>query len=169
MLGSESYMIESDSSISYRLTDDGYYFFDSVSCSLGQVPDEAEHYTYNTSQGFTELLYDAFYPSYRILVGSKINNVVKGNINLPLTVREINSQNILNLYTDPANDKLFIKSFVPLGDISIIDMMGKVLYKEHFNSNQNNIDISFLHSAVYFVVASSFGGRITCKKFLKND
>ena len=170
VLGSESYTIESDSSISFRLTNDGLYFSDSISCSLYQYPDEATHYTYNTSQGFTEYRYDAFYPYqyYTILVGSRINGIIKGNINLPLNTNEINSQNIIYLNLNPENSTLILKSAKPIRDISIIDLLGNIVYNSKINSLETSINISALHSSIYFVIISTNDGRVTCRKLFKN-
>ena len=62
----------------------------------------------------------------------------------------LNSADIV-IYPNPALNHIIIKSEIKLGVITITNLLGSVVYKEHIKENETTIDVSKLTTGVYFV------------------
>ena len=59
----------------------------------------------------------------------------------------------INIYPNPASTDLYIEwNTKEVNSISIIDLLGRVLYKIKVDHNSEKVDISELPSGVYMVV-----------------
>jgi hypothetical protein len=69
---------------------------------------------------------------------------------------------VWKIYPNPATDYLFIEVYETT-DITIIDIMGKIVYKQVLLSGKNAVDLVTLSAGVYIIQSS--GGRHA--KFIK--
>ena len=69
----------------------------------------------------------------------------------------------LNIYPNPASNQLFISNIMPLSEISIYSVDGKILYRQlPINTSIVTIDIHSFKNGIYFVNVNE--GEITCTK-----
>ena len=75
----------------------------------------------------------------------------------------------LNLYPNPANDRISINSLEPLAQISIHDLQGRTLYfKSEFTPNVGwDVNVASLKSGSYLIKVTE-SRKITSKRFIKN-
>ena len=68
------------------------------------------------------------------------------------SIREIQNDNLISIYPNPAKDKLFIdiKKRSESKIFQIIDYQGKILYERN-NLTENDIDISQLVNGIYIL------------------
>jgi polyhydroxybutyrate depolymerase len=67
---------------------------------------------------------------------------------------ELSEENlILEIYPNPVDEKLTVKSNLTGGILVITDFTGKVIMKKDLNSGEQEIDLTFLNSGVYFINA----------------
>ena len=169
LMRSFSYELESDSSISYRSVNDGFQVPDSVSCNIMHTPDVAMYSTFNTSVGFVEWSYSAFYPNviYDSLVGSVLGGIVRGDTALSVGVNETAAGAWLSIKPNPVVDVMVVEAGVRISGIRITDMLGRVVYEESANDYSRILDLSFLESSMYMITVNEVGGRGVTRKFLK--
>ena len=79
-------------------------------------------------------------------------------------INDIDEQNIIKLYPNPAKDQLNIETNYELNKVQIIDITGKMLVQEQ--NNFSTINISDLHKGVYFIKLYVNNNTIV-KKFIK--
>ncbi len=92
-----------------------------------------------------------------------------------ITVREVlgvedNSLNKISLYPNPASStlNLVLSKNMQTGEIGVFDILGKKIYSEEFESNNNiSIDISNWSSGNYFLKVVS-GENSQTQRFIKN-
>ena len=98
--------------------------------------------------------------------------IVTGN-NLTLSNNDNSISNNLKIYPNPTNNLININANVvdDKSEITIIDIKGRIIYREDVNSTSNllnhQIDISKLNSGVYFVSLKN-GSAALNSKFIKN-
>lgn len=66
-----------------------------------------------------------------------------------VSVPELNNSKSFGVYPVPANEILYINSYMAVENYKIVDIFGKVVIEER--SNKNSIDISGLQSGLYFI------------------
>jgi cyanophycinase-like exopeptidase len=74
----------------------------------------------------------------------------------PSGIQDINVTNTINIYPNPINDIVTISSVIPFGNfvLKLYNSLGKVVHESsssNLNSNQINIDVSFLSKGVYIL------------------
>jgi len=75
---------------------------------------------------------------------------VTNNSTVLVSINEIG--NITSIYPNPVSDYLFVESNNAIENITIIDMLGKTIFKdENINSKILKIDISNFESGIYFI------------------
>jgi hypothetical protein len=75
--------------------------------------------------------------------------------------------NLLSVYPNPANDKLFIQTNgISILKIELVDFTGKLVYTSNSLNQNNGIDISGLANGIYFVKAYT-ANRILTTKVIK--
>lgn len=168
-----SYIIESDSSISYRIIEDGFYVVSS-SCQLWQVPDATQHTVFNTKQGETEYCYDAFYYNCIKLIGSYIDGVLHGDTLLETGIDNIFFNNVIGIHPNPAQNKLCITfsnyDNVKSG-IEVMNLSGSVIYSDFLELSNSDcsaeLDIAGFENGFYILSISELSGRsIAREKFI---
>ncbi len=90
-------------------------------------------------------------------------DTVKFTFNVPLTDKEVTFQQI-EVYPNPANDLLFLKSSTHIEWVEIVNSVGLVVKK--INQPKSLIDISELQNGVYFLKVES-KEELTVKRFIK--
>ncbi|MFM2224914.1 MAG: hypothetical protein RJA07_1116 [Bacteroidota bacterium] len=97
-------------------------------------------------------------------------NIYKKNIIVnPNGVNELNVQNNIALYPNPAHNTLqFINSNCDLKSISIYDLSGKKIISFNSNSEKQMLDISPLNPGSYLISFISTNGKISTQRFIKN-
>ncbi len=78
-------------------------------------------------------------------------------------VNNISGESI-HIYPNPVMDLLHINSFTKVTSVSIVDIIGKTVYKKQLATDV--IDVSNLKSGIYFLSVSTGAGRYTFK-FMK--
>lgn len=83
-----------------------------------------------------------------------------------LSTETVEHKNILKAYPNPVNNILNLSSQETINNVLIVDMLGKTVYQNNFNTNELNIDISNLQEGIYFVQVSS-GKQLQTIKIIK--
>ncbi|MDN3723201.1 T9SS type A sorting domain-containing protein [Aequorivita sp. SDUM287046] len=83
--------------------------------------------------------------------------------NYPLSVPDI-EKNSFSIYPNPTQDKLFVKSTIPISSSSITDLNGRNIISNENPSSE--IDVSGLKAGMYFLTLESSEGNTT-RKFIK--
>ena len=79
-----------------------------------------------------------------------------------------NTEINLNIYPNPAQDKILILSDYQIETISIYNVLGKKVLDYFPNQKESTVDINFLSNGVYFVnIISNNGGSISKKLIVK--
>jgi len=73
----------------------------------------------------------------------------------------------LNVFPNPANDLLFINLPSYANQISIVDIYGKLIYKEPALLESHELKISSLASGTYWLKVDLTNGRTALKRFIK--
>jgi hypothetical protein len=79
-----------------------------------------------------------------------------------LGVAQYNMNNIVNIYPNPANEILNIESKTQNGELRIVDVLGKEIFKEIF-FGKKQIQISNLNEGIYFINIKTTEGTIAKK------
>lgn len=89
------------------------------------------------------------------------------DLSTPLSVKDLEWANAVNIFPNPADNKLTITATIPLQSIEITDLMGQVLARIAVNRDDKiEINITDYAAGFYFVRLCSNDGYIT-KKFMK--
>lgn len=83
-----------------------------------------------------------------------------------LSTETVEHKNILKAYPNPVNNILNLSSQETINNVLIVDMLGKTVFQNNFNTNELNIDISNLQEGIYFVQVSS-GKQMQTIKIIK--
>ncbi len=76
--------------------------------------------------------------------------------------------NLISVYPNPANDKLFIQNNgISISKIELVDFTGKIVYINSSVNQNNGIDISGLANGIYFVKAYTANNLLSAK-LIKN-
>ncbi len=87
----------------------------------------------------------------------------------PLATNDVNKENYITLYPNPAKTELNIESSMVLGDIQIYDNLGRMVSKTKIaDHTKGRIDISGMPNGVYYLQCNS-EGRVYNVKFVKAD
>ena len=85
-----------------------------------------------------------------------------------LGINVINSTFNINLYPNPATDKLFVNYELKGGhQINILDVTGRVVYSAMYEDNFSEIDISNLFAGIYFIRITNEDNQSSIKKLIK--
>ncbi len=84
----------------------------------------------------------------------------------PVGIHEIDPQQSLSLYPNPANTSITINAEGHWEKLCIVDMTGRMAYHSTFNSTPLTIDVSHLPKGLYLVVLQSQDNRIAKKLML---
>lgn len=88
-------------------------------------------------------------------------------VRLPIytvSVSEVENESGINIYPNPANETLYIKSKAPIQSISILNTVG--LEVKNIQTQVNALDISNLPAGVYIAEVQTTNGKIT-QRFIK--
>lgn len=87
-----------------------------------------------------------------------------------VSVPEINSENAVNIFPNPANDMVTV-SFqdIQSSELILMDILSKVVYSEKINTqNSTTVDLSLYPSGLYFLkIINQKRTQVTCKKITK--
>jgi len=84
-----------------------------------------------------------------------------------LSVGENTLKNEIDVYPNPFNNLINIKSPREISDVKVFNTIGQALYQESFNSNNINIDLSILKTGVYYLKLTLKDGNIINYKLKK--
>ena len=108
--------------------------------------------------------------SYLQLIDNSIDNNLASNwvaSNNIITNIEPVHQNIqLQIYPNPANELITIKSKVKLDKIEIIDAFGQIIFSKKINDFETSANINSLSAGLY-LIKISFGNKTKTTKFIK--
>jgi hypothetical protein len=77
----------------------------------------------------------------------------------------VQKENPIVLYPNPTNDRLFIQSVNTFKSYTIYSILGKLILKGEFESNNNNIDVSNLAKGQYILHLNTTEGKMTQQLF----
>jgi hypothetical protein len=89
----------------------------------------------------------------------------RARLNFVTMNQEINRSNV-NIYPNPAQDVLQLKSDMPLIEVEIVDAFGKIVNRYKPNSSNLQIPLESLNKGLYFIRISSTDGYYT-RRFVK--
>jgi hypothetical protein len=134
---------------------------DSISGDLHFYPDSIGKYAIAYQVKEWRYLYNSYQ-----LIGATTRQMLL-NVNSILSVDDNEINNKINLYPNPAINKLDIKSSeINIEIIKIYDAIQKEIYSKSFNKSEIQLDISFLENGLYFMVFETKKGKAV-KKFVK--
>ena len=81
----------------------------------------------------------------------------------PSLISEVNNLTLLNIFPNPANDRVTISAKTIITSVSIANLLGQTVYSDQCNSTEAQIDVSRLPSGLYFVKING----VEVRKFLK--
>ncbi|TAH42385.1 MAG: T9SS type A sorting domain-containing protein [Bacteroidetes bacterium] len=170
---STSYVLEQDSSISYRINQEGHYV-DTNMCQLGQYIDVGQHFIYNTKQGFTEYCNDAFHYNCTKLIGSYMDGVLYGDTNFVTGIEQVSLENLLDISPNPAINKLCISLLTRSAQkakIEITNLSGSIVYSDIAELSESTcskeINIAQFANGFYFITVSDpVSKKVGRKKFV---
>jgi hypothetical protein len=88
-------------------------------------------------------------------------------VRLPIytvSVLEVDNESGINIYPNPANETLYIKSKAPIQSISVTNTVG--VQVKNIQTQANTVDISNLPAGVYIAEVQTTNGKIT-QRFIK--
>lgn len=85
---------------------------------------------------------------------------------LALGIQQNNADDATMIYPNPASTFIIINCPYLINEITIVDLLGSVVYKKLTEGTSLNVDISYLRSDIYFLNLKSQGRSIT-RKFVK--
>lgn len=77
------------------------------------------------------------------------------------------SNNDINLYPNPASDRLFVQTNTNIQNIEVYDVLGNLLYKQIVNSENIEINTSDLKAGIYFIRAIGNNNNLITRSFIK--
>ena len=80
-----------------------------------------------------------------------------------VNVNEYSHNANVNIYPNPANDKLYIETEMNVEEVVVYDVFGR---QQTTDNGQKSIDVSNLNSGVYFVKVVTENGEVV-KRFIK--
>ena len=114
--------------------------------------------------------------SSHIPVSSKSKKVIDNNLevyllkvfykNSPTEERTVSSNDLFNLYPNPANDRLYFNFAEVSTKIEICSLDGKVLIISENTGNAGDINVSYLQSGIY-IVKAYFNSSVKPLKIIK--
>jgi hypothetical protein len=115
--------------------------------------------------GYTVAYQPGTYPSVSmwgdpfkiVLDGKKSGSGVNGDA----------TSQILNIYPNPANDKVNISTDNTINHVWVLNNMGKIVIENSPNANQASIDVSMLSPGLYIIKAETNGTVTTNKVMIK--
>ncbi len=169
----DSYTVEQDSSISYRINEQGIQI-NASTCQLLYTPDATQHFIYNTKQGYVEYCYDAFYYNCIKLTGSFINGVLYGDTLLKTGIDIISVDKLIDIYPNPATDKLCISLLTRSAQkskVEIANLSGSIVYSDIAELSESTcskeINLSQFTNGFYVLTVSDIGTyKVARKKFV---
>ncbi len=85
----------------------------------------------------------------------------------PVGISATSGQPLARIYPNPAEDLLMVEyQSAGKADISLFDMVGKLIMQRTLNTSNSNIDISDLHSGVYLIQINA-EGKTDIQRFIK--
>jgi len=85
-----------------------------------------------------------------------------------IRIDEMENEEHLRLYPNPASDKLTIESKMQNAKIEIRDVLGQMVYRTKAIAASSTIDVSMLSKGVYFISLQN-GKQTINKKFIKHE
>lgn len=82
-------------------------------------------------------------------------------------VGEIDPNNLF-IYPNPTTNELTIKNTVSISTVEISDLTGNIVLTLHPNTTQTELNLESFSSGCYFVTATTKGGSIVTRKFIKD-
>jgi hypothetical protein len=80
--------------------------------------------------------------------------------------QEVNRSNV-NIYPNPAQEVLQLKSDFPLNEVEIVDAFGRIVNRYNTNSSNLQIPLESLNNGLYFLRISTSEGYYT-RRFVKS-
>jgi hypothetical protein len=140
--------------------------------SIEDCPNQGP-FDFNQQEWFDYLAVPGEFYDYRVVAVNCENDDVASTdvsptIQFPLSTKSVASQSSFNLFPNPASDKLYLDSpeYFNVNNVTISDVTGKMVYKQIDNESDGYINISKLHSGLYFVSIST-GKAVIVKRFVK--
>lgn len=88
-------------------------------------------------------------------------------------VKSLNDSKLVNIYPNPAFEKLFVQHDLTVSknsaSIFLIDMMGRVVLEKPLDASLLQMDVSSISPGIYFIRILSKDGQVNvCKKIIKS-
>jgi len=77
-----------------------------------------------------------------------------------------NAQQVLNIYPNPVNDKLFIEAGDAISLVEIYNLTGAMVLSQECNSEKVEVEVSELQSGIYFIKMTT-GNGVETRSFVK--
>jgi len=94
-------------------------------------------------------------------------NTLSNNDTTTVHINFISEEDFI-VYPNPATSLITIENSLKNGFVEIFDLSGNLLALSRLQSNQHTIDVSNLHSGVYFIKATT-DEKVLLTKFIKTD
>ncbi len=74
----------------------------------------------------------------------------------PISLTKINSNIKIQVYPNPAHDKITVVSTDKIMNVSLLDLVGHIVYSHSFNTMNAQVDLKQLPSGIYFIKVNDF-------------
>ncbi|MDX2070408.1 MAG: T9SS type A sorting domain-containing protein [Haliscomenobacter sp.] len=150
-----------------------YSWIEGIGSTLGFFPDISNTmFVPVTPQVFLDLL--CFKQNETLLYTHP--DLYKGNcfVDIVDDVKTIEDPRAINIYPNPAVEKLFIQHDLNLNkntsSVLLMDVMGRVVLQKQLDASLVQLDVSTMSPGVYFAQIRSKEGRVSlCKKIIKSN
>lgn len=85
----------------------------------------------------------------------------------PESVKNVNKENEVNIYPNPAEEQLTIACGSGIKELRVMNTIGQVLIEQKNYTEKAIVNVSGLNSGVYFIQMSDKDGRVVTRRFVK--
>jgi hypothetical protein len=128
----------------------------------------ANTYTWNTTGNGSNIAISPTVTSSYTVIGTDVNgcsntSTITQSVSLCTGINELESESGVLVFPNPFTDKITIKNSFNNSSVSIVDVLGKVVFEEQIASNEIELDLSHLNTGFYQMIVKGDNNSYTQK------